>query len=363
MGCQGSRAELSDEERVLLCQEAQLNYAHNNCKTVDFCKHKYSAAFEINAEQWRDIVSYLSLNVESTAQNPKAADFFTSLKNKDGKFPLRIMLVLGAMLSQGSARDKAKLLFETRDPMDTKELHRAEIHALVAEMVDIAINKLTLLHGPGATVTEEKWANYVRLLNEYKDKGILQIVKTFLSEDKKGTKKTEEKKEEKKEEEKHEAKVGEAKPKEHISLQDFLKVFDEEENSNLLTPHGIRLVVLSQRPAIIKTQMTEILGKSKKTEKVEVKGGVTVETKVEVTEETHNKEKHHKEKHHKEKKEGSSSSSSSSSSSDDDKKKEKHKEHHEEHHEVHHEEQHHEEHHEEHHHEEHHEDHKAEAQA
>ncbi|CAG9320007.1 unnamed protein product [Blepharisma stoltei] len=286
MGCADSRSELTPEEQCLVNAENILQYNKCSSQMVDYCHRKYSSNNEINAEQWRDIVSTLNLKADNTAQNKKVVEFFNLFKGPEGKFHMRHLLVLGIMLSQSNSKEKAKLLFQTRDHINAKAIAKVEIFGLVEDMIEISVNRLPRLfnENPHFQMTEDDIKKYALSLIQLKDKAKPPLANRFI-----GLTKTSD---------------------ENVSLANFLKTFEDIETAKLLTPTGIRSFVLKQKPSAATSSKFAGLLAQKKAE--------PIKDKVEV-EEKKEGEKNHEKKHKK--------SSSSSSSSDEEKKKKKHEGH------------------------------------
>ncbi|CAG9318815.1 unnamed protein product [Blepharisma stoltei] len=290
MGCAGSRSELSPEERCIVNAENILQYNQCNSHMVDYCHRKYSSNNEINPEQWRDIVLTLNLKADNTAQNKKIVDFFNLFKGPEGKFHLRHLLVLGIMLSNSESKEKARLLFETRDNNDSKAISKTELFGLVEDMIEISVSRLPRLfvQTPNFQMTEEDMRKYVLSLTQLKDKAKSPMANRFI-----GLTKASE---------------------ETVSLANFLKTVEDVETAKLLTPTGIRTFVSKQKPsAATSSKFAGLLGQKKaEPAKEESKSPSkdSGEAQAKKAEEHH----HHEKKHKK---------SSSSSSSDEEKKKKK----------------------------------------
>lgn len=243
MGCTGSREELTPEESALVSMENMLQYNQATAQMVDYCHRKYSTGLEINSEQWRDIVLTLRIKADNTAQNKKVVDFFNSFKGSDSKFGLRHLLVLGIMLSNGAAKDKARLLFETRDQSDSKNVPKSEILGLVSDMIDISVARIPILFVklPTSTLTEDDIRKYLNLLNQSKEKAKEVMAQRF---------------------------IGIAKANDPtVLLQNFLKSFEDLDTQKLLTPTGIRSFVLKQKPSAATTsKFAGLLSKKKPAE-------------------------------------------------------------------------------------------------
>ncbi|CAG9322213.1 unnamed protein product [Blepharisma stoltei] len=222
MGCVDSKSSISIEERAIMIAEEELGYGNKYSRDVDFVHRKYSVSGLINAEQWRDISNSLLIKSENTPRNAKIEDFFSSFKSIDGKLPLRSLLIIGVLLSEGRASDKARLLFEIYDIKNQKSLPKSIIQALVDEMLDISINKLPILVCPHHVANEDEVKKYLKDLRGYQEVSKTAIIARFLG-------------------------TGEGEEQE-ISLSVFVKNFEDGVTARLLTAHGLREFVYCQKP-------------------------------------------------------------------------------------------------------------------
>ena len=128
------------EELEILIKEMRLQYNLHPPIKIDLIHRKYSHSGKINRNQWREIKGLLNFSEEDNY----TADFFNSFLIGD-EYSLRKLLLLGNLLSYGSFTEKAKLLFEIMDVENTKVVSKGKVEQLVDDIIDIAINKVSLL--------------------------------------------------------------------------------------------------------------------------------------------------------------------------------------------------------------------------
>ena len=134
MGCNQGRENNSIEEEIIKKCEFSLNYNLKNCKDVDTSHRKFSYKGRINANQFKDITTKLCLAV-SLHPTRKIIEFYNNFKVNQEDYSLNQLLLLGILLSSGSSMNKARLLFEIEDKINTNILKKANVQALVVEIL------------------------------------------------------------------------------------------------------------------------------------------------------------------------------------------------------------------------------------
>ena len=119
MGCTSTKSEILAEEQAIQEGQLYLLYSYMHCKDVDHIYRKYSYSGRINTSQFIEISKKLNLASVNMANDPKLQKFYDSFKTQED-YNLNQLLILGILTSQGSAIDKAKLLFEIQDKTSAK---------------------------------------------------------------------------------------------------------------------------------------------------------------------------------------------------------------------------------------------------
>lgn len=170
----------------------------------------------------------MSIKTKNSYQCPKTVEFYDRFKLANHHFRLKPLLTVGIMLSSGAPRQKAKLLFESLDPSDQKELKNSDIEELVDYMLDIAINYLPILvsNETFPPISEAKVAVYVEKLANKRERAKKEIMKIFLG--------------------------GHPKDKDTITLGEFQNVFNNEDHARLFFPYGLRSFIYRRLEMISK---------------------------------------------------------------------------------------------------------------
>ncbi|CAG9334764.1 unnamed protein product [Blepharisma stoltei] len=235
MGCVDSKLSCSSVERSIMNAEAELGYEKKNCWYIDFIHRKYSIGGWVNHEQWRDISCSLLIQTKNTSSNTKIERFFSSIANFNGKLPLKSLLIIGFLLGEGTYQEKSQLFFDIYDTNNSKIIFKSDIHALVEEMLDIAINKIPILACKPQASNEEDFQKYLQELHQFKEAAQELIVRKFIGADN----------------------------SEHsITLSEFQANFQDISTAELLSSHGLRSFVYSQKSALKSTNFKQKKKKS-----------------------------------------------------------------------------------------------------
>lgn len=114
MGCAETK-ELTREEQAIINAEETLELHLQHCTEVDSIFRKYSTNGYINHQQLLRISEILGFSVENTLSNKKVHAFFEKLLADNNLYPLKDLLVIGLLLSEGSSEEKSRLLYEIYD--------------------------------------------------------------------------------------------------------------------------------------------------------------------------------------------------------------------------------------------------------
>ena len=140
MGCISNKCDYNPEEIALLIKEMSLRYNMHPPSKLDLIHRKYSNSGKINENQWKEIKSLLHFKDE--CKNSEV--FYNSFLIGD-EYSLRLLLLLGNLLSYGNFTEKAKLMFEIIDVENTKIASKQKVGELVDDLIDISVNKIPLL--------------------------------------------------------------------------------------------------------------------------------------------------------------------------------------------------------------------------
>ena len=130
MGCAETKI-IGSEERSVLAAEQGLGFHEQNATRVDSIIRKYSSNGVINHTHLLRIADVLGLNVSNFSPHTKIDDFFRKLLNSDGFYPLKDLLVIGILLSAGTADEKSRLIYQIYDENLTNSLPVASVQNLI----------------------------------------------------------------------------------------------------------------------------------------------------------------------------------------------------------------------------------------
>lgn len=211
MGCVSTRERVSKEEQAIMLMENQLEYFKSNSMLVDGVIRKYSNDGKINKSQWEDIRNFLEIKVHNTSMCPLTEEFYGNLM-KNEMISMEDLLVLGILLSNGLARQKARLIFEIFDKQCCGELSRTDLEGIIDRIAWFSVKLLPkLVHNstnpPVSSAKIKKYSKELMALGEETKKALVGHI---------------------------------LKKEDSISILKFAKIFDNDENGQLLTPHGFR---------------------------------------------------------------------------------------------------------------------------
>ncbi|OMJ82385.1 hypothetical protein SteCoe_16922 [Stentor coeruleus] len=169
MGCMETHLDCPVEELELIKKEMKLPYDIESPSKIDIVHRKYSLGGKINQDQWEQIKSALNF--------PNDLSFSESFYNsfcENGEYSLRGLVLLGILLSYGNFTDKALLIFEIMDLEYQNILTKADLESLVSELIDISVNKISLLVEQDAKVQK-----YIRSLKSVEERGKKVILRRF----------------------------------------------------------------------------------------------------------------------------------------------------------------------------------------
>lgn len=159
MGCTDSRTDKLDEEKVITSHEHLLGFSKHTSRNTDlvFRKFAYNEAF--NENQWSEVCYKLKL---ATSDLHGTITKFYKQFERNGKYDMKPLLLLSIMLTRGTEVEKAKLLFEIYDYDCTLSLERNEVSAMISDMINVAVDKTSIL-----TLEHPDNVEHIPKLNNY----------------------------------------------------------------------------------------------------------------------------------------------------------------------------------------------------
>ena len=163
MGCTDSRTEKLDEEKVINSHEQLLGFSKHTSRKADLLLRKFAYNDTFNQNQWSEVCSNLGL---ATSDIDGTITKFYKQFERNGKYDLKPLILLSIMLTRGTDVEKAKLLFEIYDVDCNLDLERSEISTMISDMIDIAVDKTSVLtlEDPGILEHIPKINSYIHKL-------------------------------------------------------------------------------------------------------------------------------------------------------------------------------------------------------
>lgn len=223
MGCAGSRGNLCDEERILSKGENGLGFYNNSSERIDLVIRKHANGLNLNPNHMKALTKTLGVKFpkehkDSSIKDQKPKHNFDHLKNfyhafevSDG-YNFRDFLLAGLLLGHSPAALKADLIWDVFDTNADGRLTRANYVELFRTLADISLDRTPLtcnLEGDEL----KKTSAYLDRLRAVKAKFLPEIISDS------------------------------AKTADPVSKEDFRKYANKPENSDLLTPSGIRKAI------------------------------------------------------------------------------------------------------------------------
>jgi hypothetical protein len=166
MGCANSRDKGPEEEHTLSAFEQALRLYRQLTTSVDFGFRKYSHDGEVNASQFAEACQKLHVQRLNTNPLPTIEAFYDRLRKANGNIELKKILLLGVLLSRGSAHEKAQILFEIYDESDVHVLEGPTMRQMVEDLYDMSVNVLpTLVPATGKAHDSQKVKFYLERIN------------------------------------------------------------------------------------------------------------------------------------------------------------------------------------------------------
>jgi Ca2+-binding EF-hand superfamily protein len=207
MGCASSRFDKSQEEVVLETLERNLLFCKNSACDVDLIVRKYSFQGVINENHWRNIVKILNLNY--TSENIK--EFYRCFESKDKGFYLNKILVLGILNGNDSKENKARLLFEAFDTLDSKIADKSTLRYIFDSIIECSVESVKSL---------------VKVMNQgEKEEKLIEFLQTIGAKVRKVRKTWTE---------------NIMQDEENVSMNRFIEYMKNDQDMDLLSPVGVR---------------------------------------------------------------------------------------------------------------------------
>ena len=217
MGCVSTRERLGKEEQAIMLMENQLEYFKNNSAFVDGIIRKYTTDGIVNQSQWEDICISLEIKTKNTSMCPLTEGFYRKFLD-NGVYNAQDLGILGILLSNGLARQKARLLFEIYDKTCTGLIYKEDLEKILEKITWISIRLLPKLvdNSTNPPISSVKTRDYAKKLLGRVEVANNNLLNHILGQD------------------------------ESIALEKFSLIFDNDENGQVLTPHGFRNYVNEQ---------------------------------------------------------------------------------------------------------------------
>lgn len=215
MGCTSTREELSNEEKTIILMEDQLEFGKSLSANIDFTIRKYSTEWDINEDQFEQIVHELELKVKKCPQCPKIEAFYELYKTSEGIYNGRDLVIAGIICGNAQAITRARLLFELYDRQSSLSINREDLEGVFDDIFRFCIERAPLLvsNSTMPIATQGQITQYISELELCKKKAKKKFVENLLSS------------------------------KENIGKKEFIELFDDLENAKLLCSFGFRKFV------------------------------------------------------------------------------------------------------------------------
>ena len=201
MGCAYGRDHVSEEEVTIQKEEDRLSLSKQPIEKVLAAFEAAGSGVYFAMPEYTRLKRELALSRLTALQN----ELFQQFQREEG-YDRNLLLLLAILLSQGSAKAKAKALFDLYK--NSEGLRQTDAQRMVEDMVTIAVSRTTIL----VEVTEILKA-YLKRLDDRRTQACSDILKLLTAQ------------------------------RELTSEAEFLTAFDSLETSKLLTCKGIRSFV------------------------------------------------------------------------------------------------------------------------
>ncbi|OMJ95017.1 hypothetical protein SteCoe_1715 [Stentor coeruleus] len=170
MGC----IEVKNKSEEILIQEAEhvLNLKKQKSIQVDSVIRKFSLNGQVTSVQLNRISSHLKLQTKNLFPFIKIDEFYGKLRDINGNYDLKDLLVIGILLSDGESSTKAGLLYQIFDEELTGHMSLSKVkNQLLYKLVIHSCSSLPKLVSPrqASNVNLEKIEKYSDCLIEKKD--------------------------------------------------------------------------------------------------------------------------------------------------------------------------------------------------
>jgi hypothetical protein len=186
-GCTSNRSDLTPEEALLDNGENTLLYAgkySSHAFKIHLACSSGTAAWTATEEQWSNIAVNLKLAISSPEAGPKITGFYAEFKV--GEFyNIKKLILLSLLLTRGTAKEKAKILFDVCDDSKLQAVKKAHIIFALEELFDIAIEKLPKLklENDPNKVTTQDLENFLERARIGKQDGLDEVVKGIIGDE------------------------------------------------------------------------------------------------------------------------------------------------------------------------------------
>lgn len=176
MGC----IEVKNNSEEELIQEAErvLNFHKQKSVQVDSVIRKFSLNGQVTPVQLTRISNHLRLQTKNLFPFIKIDEFYGKLRDINGNYDLKDLLVIGILLSDGESSTKAGLLYQIFDEELTGHMNLSKVKSqLLYKLATHSCSSLPKLVSPrqASNVNMEKIEKYSDCLIEKKDSCINSV--------------------------------------------------------------------------------------------------------------------------------------------------------------------------------------------
>lgn len=177
------KLELSAEEKVIRDEEKKIPFAQKKAKELDSALKANSMEGRLSVPQLKRATSHLQIDSEIFT-NPDLAvyKFLKKFCTEKKLYEVRSLALCGILLGQGSAKEKAEVLFDHFDVDASEKLEKSELRSMLEQMVSISAGKVPISAIGEGLLTEEEASNYSKKLVAGQDAFIETIINALVED-------------------------------------------------------------------------------------------------------------------------------------------------------------------------------------
>lgn len=205
----------NEDENILIELEDSLGLAKYSSEELSIILRKFSTDNKLNQNQ---LIEFLSSMQLMNVRNQKyLVTFYDLFRTENGKYLLKPLLILVILMGNSPSHIKAKLLFETYDIKNSKEISIDTLQEIIDVMLSICIDKLPILSEIKVYSTSTM-KEYTQILKKNRFIAKKHILRLFLPFDNETSESV-------------------------FKDQFMLNCYKEEPAAKLLTPQGLRTFI------------------------------------------------------------------------------------------------------------------------